>query len=114
MAGGVTDPDGSGKPDSPSRPGTSRGSGLATGPTARRWELRGGAAQRVGVDLRHAGALMRGFYDMQLDGVVRDPDPTQRLPLARLYGAADGRWLQLYGVNASLDARTPAGPRRGP
>ena len=62
------------------------------------WERRGGGEQEVTVDLRHAGALMRGFYDMELDGEILDTAPTDRLPLARSYETADGRWLQLYAV----------------
>ncbi len=73
---------------------------------ARVWEQRGGSAQRISVDTRHAGALMRGFYDMALDGEVMPADPTHQLPLARIYRAADGRWLQLYGVMEPLDALT--------
>ena len=73
---------------------------------ARVGELRGGDHQRVAVSTRHAGALMRGFYDMALDGGVLDPDPTNQLPLAGIYRAADGRWLQLYGVMAPLDTLT--------
>jgi crotonobetainyl-CoA:carnitine CoA-transferase CaiB-like acyl-CoA transferase len=47
---------------------------------------------------------MRGFYDMQIDGVTLEPNPTDRLPLARAYRAGDGRWIQLYGVIKPLDA----------
>jgi crotonobetainyl-CoA:carnitine CoA-transferase CaiB-like acyl-CoA transferase len=75
---------------------------------ARVWTLRGGPAQRVALGTRHAGALMRGFYDMQLDGEVLAPDPTGQLPLAGIYPAADGRWLQLYGVIEPLDRLTLA------
>ncbi len=77
--------------------------GLAS---ARVWQQRGGTTQRVTVTTRHAAALMRGFYDMALDGEVMAPDPTDQLPLAGIYCAADGRWLQLYGVMDPLDTLT--------
>ena len=73
---------------------------------ARVWEQRGGNHQHVAVSTRHAGALMRGFYDMQLDGEVLPSDPTNQLALAGIYRAADGRWLQLYGVMDPLDTLT--------
>jgi crotonobetainyl-CoA:carnitine CoA-transferase CaiB-like acyl-CoA transferase len=68
------------------------------------WEQRGGAPQTVSVDLRHAGALMRGFYDMEIDGQVLDDAPTDRLALARAYECRDGRRLALYAVMAPASA----------
>lgn len=45
----------------------------------------------VEVDVRHAGALLRGFLDQCDDGEVLDPDPTGKLDLVGLFRAGDGR-----------------------
>ncbi len=75
-------------------------------------ERRGGPAQEVAADVRHAGALLRGFLDQRIDGVVGDRDPTGRLPAIGLHEADDG-WVQTYGLRA-LRERTEAVLATGP
>ncbi len=75
---------------------------------ARLHERHGAPAQGVTVDVRHAAAHLRGFLDQCVDGEVLDPDPTGKLPLVGLYAAADGAWVQVYGVFAPLRERTLA------
>ncbi len=67
----------------------------------------------VDVDVRHAGALLRGFLDQIVDGDVLDPDPTSQLPGIGLHPTGDGRLVQVYGYGDLLEpteAVLAAGP----
>ncbi|MBS0538637.1 MAG: CoA transferase, partial [Proteobacteria bacterium] len=65
-------------------------SGLAA---AHLWEVRGGEKQRVGVDLRHAGAAMRSGHYMKLgDGALS----AARNGIMGFYPTKDGRWSYLH------------------
>lgn len=77
--------------------------GLVSG---RLWELRGNPPQAVSADVRHCAALLRGFLDQVVDDEVLDPDPTSKLEAIGLFEAADGHWVQTYGVFSPLLERT--------
>ena len=62
--------------------------------------LRGGPAQRVSVDMRHAGAEFRSERYVRVDGMAA-PDPWD--PIAGLYPTADG-WVRLHTNFAHLRA----------
>jgi crotonobetainyl-CoA:carnitine CoA-transferase CaiB-like acyl-CoA transferase len=65
-------------------------SGLAA---AHLWEVRGGAKQTVGVDVRHAGAAMRSGHYMKLgDGALS----AARNGIMGFYPTRDGRWSYLH------------------
>jgi len=57
------------------------------------WRMRGGAAQTVEVDQRHALAMFRSERYVKVDGQAL-PDPWS--PIAGYYQAGDGRWIQLH------------------
>lgn len=67
--------------------------------------LRGGARQRVTVDVRAAAASLLGFLFQRLDG-----DATLRTnegnPSVALYECGDGRWIHLHGGFPHLRAGT--------
>ncbi|MBS0560074.1 MAG: CoA transferase [Proteobacteria bacterium] len=56
-------------------------------------EQRGGAAQTVAVDMRHAAAEFRSERHMRVDGAP-PPDPWDRI--AGTYRCGDGRWVRLH------------------
>ncbi|CDG82470.1 CoA transferase [Janthinobacterium agaricidamnosum] len=57
------------------------------------WRLRGGRAQDVRVDQRHALAMFRSERYLQVDG---KPPPDPWSAIAGYYQAGDGRWIQLH------------------
>jgi crotonobetainyl-CoA:carnitine CoA-transferase CaiB-like acyl-CoA transferase len=57
------------------------------------WELRGGARQRVAVDLCRAAASLRSNAYVTLDGVKI---ATERNPVMGMYRARDGRWSYIH------------------
>ena len=57
------------------------------------WRLRGGTAQSVQVNQRHALAMFRSERYVQVNGAAL-PDPWS--PIAGYYQAGDGRWIQLH------------------
>jgi crotonobetainyl-CoA:carnitine CoA-transferase CaiB-like acyl-CoA transferase len=57
------------------------------------WRMRGGAAQSIDVNQRHAMAMFRSERYVQVDGAAL-PDPWS--PIAGHYRAGDGRWVQLH------------------
>lgn len=60
------------------------------------WQLRGGPAQQVDVDVRAAAASLLGFAFQQVE---RNPDAGERKARSTtaLYPACDGRWIHLHG-----------------
>jgi crotonobetainyl-CoA:carnitine CoA-transferase CaiB-like acyl-CoA transferase len=62
------------------------------------WCLRGGAPQRIELDVRAAAASLLSFAFQRVAGVTipREPRPT-----TALYRARDGRWIHLHGGFAS-------------
>jgi crotonobetainyl-CoA:carnitine CoA-transferase CaiB-like acyl-CoA transferase len=57
------------------------------------WRMRGGGAQTVDIDQRHALAMFRSERYVKADGQAL-PDPWS--PIAGYYQAGDGRWIQLH------------------
>jgi crotonobetainyl-CoA:carnitine CoA-transferase CaiB-like acyl-CoA transferase len=57
------------------------------------WEVRGGAKQKVGVELRHAGAAMRSGHYMKLGDGALSP---ARNGIMGFYPTKDGRWSYLH------------------
>jgi crotonobetainyl-CoA:carnitine CoA-transferase CaiB-like acyl-CoA transferase len=60
------------------------------------WALRGGARQRVTVDVRAAAASLLGFMFQRLDGDAT-PRTNEGNPAVALYECGDGRWVHLHG-----------------
>ncbi len=57
------------------------------------WRLQTGRRQRVGVDLRAAGAAMRSGNYLRIDG---KPPPGVWSDISGFYQTGDGRWIQLH------------------
>jgi crotonobetainyl-CoA:carnitine CoA-transferase CaiB-like acyl-CoA transferase len=57
------------------------------------WQQRGGAPQRVAVDMRHAGVEFRSERYLRIDG---QPAPEAWDPIAGLYPTGDGGWVRLH------------------
>jgi crotonobetainyl-CoA:carnitine CoA-transferase CaiB-like acyl-CoA transferase len=57
------------------------------------WELRGGRAQSIAVDLRHATASLRSAHYLTVDGVKAD---TERNAVMGMYPAKNGRWSYIH------------------
>jgi crotonobetainyl-CoA:carnitine CoA-transferase CaiB-like acyl-CoA transferase len=67
--------------------------------------LRGGARQRVTVDVRAAAASLLGFLFQRLDGDAT-PRTNEGNPSVALYECGDGRWIHLHGGFPHLRAGT--------
>ena len=70
------------------------------------WRLRGGERQRIDVAARHAGASLRSFMLLQLDGISPGGAPSDNTPLAEFYETRDGRQFFIHGVLPHLAAGT--------
>lgn len=57
------------------------------------WQLRGGSAQRVAVDMRHAVAEFRSERYLRIDGGTA-PELWDRI--AGIYRCGDGRWVRIH------------------
>ncbi|MFZ6872034.1 CoA transferase [Undibacterium sp. Di27W] len=60
---------------------------------AQLWQARGGAAQEITVDRRHALAMFKSDRYLSINGKAAD-DPWSKI--AGYYQAGDGRWIQLH------------------
>lgn len=57
------------------------------------WRLRGGAQQKVSVDMRAAVASLRSARYLQIDG---KPPPPMWDPFSGIYPVRDGRWISIH------------------
>ena len=72
----------------------------------RLWQLRGGAPQTITVSTRHAGASLRSFAFLWLDGSPVGGSPADNNPLVDFYRTRDHRWFFVHGVFEHLAAGT--------
>lgn len=81
---------------------------IAAGAAAadRLWQLRGGAPQDIAVSTRHAGASLRSYATLWVDGRPAGGSPADGNPLVDFYRTRDGRWFFVHGVFEHLAAGT--------
>ena len=61
------------------------------------WELRGGAAQRLAIDVRHAAASLRSYLWLRFDGTEPRFPPRAGARLTAVWPCRDGRYIHLHG-----------------